>query len=205
MDWILKNIVQLATVVVVIVSIVRAMRQAKQTQERHKDETIDSEEQRRTREIQERIRRKIAERRGGGEVAADPFHPAEEPRTLRPSPEATTPPPDPFGELGRKVFAELERKIHPQVEPPRVVPHSNRAELERQAQIAEQLRVAEETRVQTARRAAHHAAERAAAAQSEGALRHAARARLLGELHDPQSLRRAFVLREVLGTPVGLR
>lgn len=205
MDWILKNIVQIATVVFVIVSIVRAMRQAKETQERHKDETIESEEQRRTREIQERIRRKIAERRGGGEAPADPFHPAEETRTLRPSPESTSPPPDPFGELGRRVLAELERKMQPSAEPPRLAPQLNRAELERQARLAEELRAAEEARAQAARRAAHHAAERAAAEQSEAALRHTARARLLGELHDPQSVRRAFVLREVLGTPVGLR
>jgi hypothetical protein len=34
---------------------------------------------------------------------------------------------------------------------------------------------------------------------------HAARGRVVGDLQDPASLRRAIVLREVLGTPVGLR
>ena len=46
---------------------------------------------------------------------------------------------------------------------------------------------------------------RAQAEQSEAGLRTAARARLLADLADPQSVRRAFVLREVLGPPVGLR
>jgi hypothetical protein len=33
----------------------------------------------------------------------------------------------------------------------------------------------------------------------------AARDRILGDLRDPEALRRAFVLREVLGPPVALR
>jgi hypothetical protein len=32
-----------------------------------------------------------------------------------------------------------------------------------------------------------------------------ARRRVLEDLHDPQSIRRTIVLREILGTPVGLR
>jgi hypothetical protein len=55
------------------------------------------------------------------------------------------------------------------------------------------------------RRAEHRAADRAAEAESEPALRVAARDHVLADLADPQSLRRAFVLREVLGPPVGLR
>ena len=41
--------------------------------------------------------------------------------------------------------------------------------------------------------------------QSEGGLLSASRGHLLDDLRDGRSLRRAFVLREVLGPPVGLR
>lgn len=205
MEWILQHVVQLVTVVFVVVSIVRAIRQSREAQERHEDETIESEEERRTREIQENIRRKIAERRGGrpAPAADETFHRGEESsREIRPSPQASPLPPGPLGDLGR-VFEQLGRRI-PQAEPPRLQ-QVNRAEVERQAQLAEQLRLAEEAKVIAARRAAHQTQERMAALQSEAALRSAARARLLGDLRDPQSVQRAFVLREVLGPPVGLR
>ena len=41
--------------------------------------------------------------------------------------------------------------------------------------------------------------------ESERGLLTGSRGDLLADLRDPASLRRAFVLREVLGTPVGLR
>ena len=56
-----------------------------------------------------------------------------------------------------------------------------------------------------ARRAAHLAAEQSAAAQTTSALRRDARDELLADLRQPASVRRAFLLREVLGTPAGLR
>lgn len=207
MDWIFKNLVQLATVVFVIVSIVRAIRQSRDAQERHDDETVDSDEQRRTREIQEAIRRKIAERRGGSvppTTAPDVFQRTEAPpQPVRPSPEASPLPTGPLGDFGRRVLDQLERKLPPP-EPSRL-PQVNRREVERQEQLAEQLRLAEEAKIQASRRAAHLAAEQRAALQAETALRAVARKQLLGELRDPENLRRAFVLREVLGPPVGLR
>lgn len=205
MDWLFKNLVQLITVFFVIASIVRAIRQSRQAQDRHEDETIDSDEQRRTREIQEAIRRKIAERRGGSAPSApEVFRRTEEPpRPVQPSPQASPLPTGPLGDFGRRVLEQLERKLPPP-ESPRL-PQVNRREVERQEQLAEQLRAAEETKAQATRRAAHLAAEQRAALQSQAALRGAARGQLLAELRDPQSLRRAFVLREVLGPPAGLR
>lgn len=208
MDWLLKNLVQLATVVFVIVSIVRAIRQSRNAQERHEDETVDSDEQRRTREIQEAIRRKIAERRGGSMPPAtgpDVFQRTEEPsRPVRPSPEASPLPSGPLGDFGRRVLDQLERKTPPPA-PPRLPEMVNRREVERQEMLAEQLRAAEDAKLDAARRAAHRAAEQRAALETDAALRAVARKQLLNELRDPQSLRRAFVLREVLGPPVGLR
>jgi hypothetical protein len=79
------------------------------------------------------------------------------------------------------------------------------AEVERQQRIADELKQAEESRLLAQRRAEALAADKRAEAESEAALRSVARDRVMGDLSDPQSLRRAFVLREVLGAPVGLR
>ena len=49
------------------------------------------------------------------------------------------------------------------------------------------------------------AAEEATAAVAERAVAARAPARLMEDLRDPAALRRAVLLREVLGTPVGLR
>ena len=121
-------------------------------------------------------------------------------------------PPSPL----RRVFEELQREIQPQVAappPPPPLPvvravsaHESRSfELERQQQLADQLRSLEEERVLVKRRASNIAAEKQADAQSETGLRSVARGKLMDDLRDAEGLRRAFVLREVLGTPVGLR
>jgi len=79
------------------------------------------------------------------------------------------------------------------------------AELERQQRLADDLRAVDQARLVTERRAAHTAQEKKTEAESESTLRSVAREELLTDLADAHSLRRAFVLREVLGTPVGLR
>jgi hypothetical protein len=74
------------------------------------------------------------------------------------------------------------------------------AELERQRLLAEQLAALQAERVAGRRRA-----EEATAAVAERAVAARAPARLMEDLRDPAALRRAVLLREVLGTPVGLR
>ncbi len=209
MDWILRNL-PLFVILFVFISIVRAVMRARQQQEQNRGESNDSEQQRRIQEIQEQIRRKIAERRG--ETTPAP------PRVDHPLPQQRreastgTPPLDPFGGGGtlRRALEEVERRLQPA--PPPLPPpvltspaHFNRAELERQVQLEEQLRVAAETRHNIKRRADHLASERDEVARSETGLLTSARARLLADLADPHSLSRAIVLREVLGPPVGLR
>ena len=51
----------------------------------------------------------------------------------------------------------------------------------------------------------HIAEDNRVVSESEPALRAVAQHELMGDLSDPRSLRRAFVLREVLGPPIGLR
>lgn len=203
MNWVIEHIVQIVVAVAVLVSFVRGLLQARDAKTKHRDETVESDEQRRTREIQERIRRKIAERRGERppvEEDGEVFHRNEPAEPVRPSREATQPLGGPLGDF----LEQLQRKVQPPPEPPRL-PQVNRAELERQAQLEDRLRAAEELKLQTARRAAHVAEEQAIVRNSKEARRAVARTALLADLQDPQSLRRAFVLREVLGTPVGLR
>jgi hypothetical protein len=75
------------------------------------------------------------------------------------------------------------------------------AELERQRRLAEELRQLEAERTEARRRAVRESAEAAAASSAA----RAARGGLAEELRDAASARRAVILREVLGTPVGLR
>ena len=75
----------------------------------------------------------------------------------------------------------------------------------RQEQLAEQMRALQESRELAERRAAQLAAAASSAAATERGRLETSRKGLLSELRDPRSLRRAFVLREVLSAPVGLR
>jgi hypothetical protein len=83
-------------------------------------------------------------------------------------------------------------------------PQVDAAALERQKKLAEQIRALDEERVLTERRAAQVVAQRdnATASSSVVSARHTD---WLGDVRDPQALRRAIVLREVLGAPVALR
>ncbi|MDB6168118.1 MAG: hypothetical protein JWM88_982 [Verrucomicrobia bacterium] len=138
---------------------------------------FDPEEAGRTRRIQEEIRRKIAERRGG----------------LQHWPQRTdneTPPelaPIPAGAPTQLEHAE-----------------STAAILERQENLAEQMRALEVARAMTQRKTA----EVTALKKDQGAKIAAAaalRAAVVADLRDASSARRAILLREILGTPVGLR
>jgi hypothetical protein len=79
------------------------------------------------------------------------------------------------------------------------------AVLVRQQHLADQMRALETARTTVQRRAVQVSADVKTASLTRTALLTEDRAVLLEDLRDPASLRRAFVLREVLGTPVGLR
>jgi hypothetical protein len=206
--WILENIFVVAAVVIFLVQFVRGLGQARKVASERQARQSDGSEERRVREAQEQIRRRIAERRAAEAAAPEPpplAHAPEERPVPRPT---TTQLPEFGGPLGR-MLEELQKKVQqhiPVPQPPVLVEHRRDiGELERQQALADELHAAQEARAVAARRAAHLATDRAAAAQSEPALRAVAREQLLRDLGDPQSLRRAFVLREVLGAPVGMR
>ena len=131
----------------------------------------------RTRRIQEEIRRKIAERRGT--IAA---------------PEAA-----PVGRRMEPPVIFVEERAEREFTP------ADTAVLERQQQLANQMRALEQARVTEQRRANQVTATLKTESESERGLLVGTRGDLLADLRDPASLRRAFVLREVLGAPVGLR
>jgi hypothetical protein len=191
--------VPIYVVLVVVVSIVRAiMRAAKGGAAKSPPAGEgDTEEQRRVREIQERIRRIAAERRGRAGPAEPP--PLQVPET---APPAVFRAPAPAAEKPRN--EDSFRRQRPSVPSPQDH-RAFGAEAERQTQLREQLRMLEEKKMLAQRQAEHAADARRELAASESALRTTARAALLDDLRDGGSLQRAFVLREVLGTPVGLR
>ncbi|MBP9914257.1 MAG: hypothetical protein KBF26_12720, partial [Opitutaceae bacterium] len=143
----------------------------------------DPEEAMRTRRIQEEIRRKIAERSSGGPLTA-PAPPLFRENPVAPRPVAVPLPP-------RTIYRE----------PPalQASPASTAAILERQLELEEQMRALEDSRRSAQRKAA------ALAAQTAVLQPPPARGELLQELRGAQNLRRAMLLREVLGPPVALR
>lgn len=210
-DWILRN-VPLFIFIFVVISIVRAAMRAKEMQEKEGAGEHDLERQRRIQEIQEEIRRKIAERRGEVVAPPPPVTAPQPPVVEAPAaPPPLLPPTDPFGGGGpmRRILEEVERRLQPPVPAPaspaqRMEAPAQRMELERRINLAEELKNAEADRQVLERRALQHAAVRAETARQAASVA-AVRNRLLADLRNPESLRRAFVLREVLGPPAGLR
>ena len=162
----------------------------------------DPEEAERTRRIQEEIRRKILQRHDDrpGPAAEPPSLPAPtapEPRPSLPDP-TTAPRPLAGGPLPDVLRRVLEQVRDPEVERRAA---AERAVRERQRQLQEQLAALEAERQSAQARATSvvAAAAEATARRDEGD------GSLLGDLRGAKNLRRAVVLREVLGPPVGLR
>lgn len=169
----------------------------------------DPEEAERTRRIQEEIRRKIMERRAAAEereqppplvVTSDPVR-ERIPPLVRPQ---NVPPVDPFGGPMRKIIRKLEEAAEARgLEP--ADDSATRAVLERQRKLEEEMRALEAARAAERQRAAALAAARREGGEKREAAAMPMRGGLREELRDPRALRRAFVLREVLGAPVSLR
>lgn len=187
LQWMLDNAWTVVIVGGVLLQLVQAIMRKKgggdsaPAEEQTKEyEFEDPELAERTRKIREEIQRKI-EQRTRGQI---------EPATMEPEPEA--PPP-----LIREVVAS------------RTPAHgTSRLEIQRQAEILEEqaalmerLREAEGMKRSAQKRIAFEATT----ADHSGAARVATRSTVLDDLRNPAALRRAFILREVLGPPVALR
>lgn len=194
-NWIFDHLWTLVIIAGVVMQLVQAIRGKKPGADSPEAETQpkeyefeDPELAERTRRIREDIQRKIAERQRGGQPAeAAPVQPDFEARSEEPPPlvrevayEAPMRSPSSSARLDQERAAEI---------------------LEQQAAMAERLRQIEEMKAAAIRRAAYEAKTVSQEAQA----RQVRRGALLEDLRNPDALRRAFVLREVLGPPVGLR
>ncbi|MBC7367250.1 MAG: hypothetical protein H7343_10655 [Undibacterium sp.] len=169
----------------------------------------EADDRMRAEQVRETIRRKIAARRDGVPAEAARLERTvvieagekkfQLPPVMRPRPVS---PLDPFGgPAPRPVVKRAEPDWVRKVEPPPVLSSETlEASLERQEQLAVKLQELADQRALTERRASAVAVSKAALAQ-----RALAGDELRRDLRDPRSLRRAMILREVLGVPVGLR
>jgi hypothetical protein len=195
LQWLIDN----AWTVVIIGGVLAQMLQAVMKKKEGEGDSAPGEQPReyefedpdlaeRTRRIREEIQRKISQRQQGGGIDAPPEAPP-----LLGSDE--TPPP---------IFREVVVTA-PQPTPMRA---STRFDAQRQAEILEQQAALEE-KLREARQMKQAAAKRTefeeATADHAAARRSATRTSVVGDLRSPDALRRAFILREVLGPPLALR
>ena len=197
MDWLLNHPLVLFIIAAAVANFVQKMKKAG-AQQRPPQPTrgsLDPDTAERTRRVQEEIRRKIAER--AGRLPASP-----PPMSASPAAGPSSAPP------ARNVFQELARQM---AEAKRIAELQERAQAAAEAQSRQRLAAEQETReLAEARRLAEiQRTEATAVVDDSGAGRKttdvSARDKLLASLREPDSLRRAFVLREILGEPVGLR
>ena len=207
-EWILERLPVVIFVVIFLGQIVRGILRSRNDNPEPVAKPDEMAAQRRAQEIQAEIRRKIMERRGGGGTFTESMAPRAETQ-LAPPPiirEHPTEMPAPSAKSMKRTFEEFDRRVKAEPVPisPLIAERRN-AELERQEQIAEDLRSAEESRVIALRRVRQAAEAKELEARSVKSLRTASKGRLMTDLRDTENLRRAVVLREVLGPPVGLR
>lgn len=151
----------------------------------------DPEQAERVRRIQEEIRRKIAERRG--ESVPPPL---------------STPPPLVVVAEREVVFREtVQQPATPPPLRPDAFAHDDSAALERQRKLNEEMERLDRQRRETRRLAETTFAtqRQTAAAAAVAPSAYAGAPTLASELRNPRALRRAIILREVLGPPVALR
>lgn len=191
MDWILDNIRLIVIVGGAIAYWLNQRRKAKEEEEAARTmapaqpKTQAGEDAERTRRIQEEIRRKIRERAGGATspTAAPPPIPEASPLSTRERPKGAA-------------------YVEPSVEQQEQTVAADQAMLERQQQLAAKLRELQQQRREHDRPAEVFAEKTALAMSASGT---SILGSPLADLRNPTAVRRAIILREVLGTPVGLR
>jgi hypothetical protein len=189
MDWILNHLFVLFIVAAAVANMVQKARRAGTRQQARR--VLDPGAEERTRRVQEEIRRKIAERAGRTLVGSPPMSPLP-----AAGPPAAPPSRNIYQELARQM-AEA-KKIAEAGAQQRMEDEQKSRELAEARQMAEAQRTLQRQQQTVATAAVYRAVD-----QKTPAL--GARDQLLADLREPDSLRRAFVLREILGEPVGLR
>lgn len=176
---------------------------------REQDPTLLHDEN--TRRIQDEIRRKIAERNGARPVRpSEPTVSTSQPGHSHREVEASSTPPRMPTAMPAARRREMEESPYSMDETRRAAVERHAASvLENQRELAAQLAALQQRRAEAERTARSMREGRkatiAATANAAGRVRTPDDVSLLSDLRDARSLRKAIVLREVLGTPVGLR
>lgn len=193
-QWLLDNPVVVVIIGGVLLQLFQAITKKKgadesapgQPEQTKEFEFEDPELAERTRKIREEIQRKIAQRQRGG------------------TEQDTVPAPE-YAEVGSDAPPPLIREVS---QPPPLARSGSRMDAQRQAEILEQQAAWQEKLIE-AKRMKESASKRTefeeATADHSAAKRAATRTTVVGDLRSPEALRRAFILREVLGPPVALR
>lgn len=186
LQWLLDNPVLVVVIGGVLAQMMKALfgKKGDDAEAPPQEEFEDPELAERTRQIREEIQRKIEQRAKG--------YPTEPPRAPRPEPEPAAPP------IIREVVGG----------PPSAAKPATRFEAQRQAEILEeQAALMERLRqAELMKAAAQKRTEFEIATEDHTAAKRAAtRSSVVDDLRSPETLRRAFILREVLGPPVALR
>ncbi len=205
MDWIFSHLQVVIAVAGAIAYFIKQQKD-KTTGETGPESTLSTgsmtEDNERTRRIQEEIRRKIAERRGAAPA------PASTTPSARPLASPVLAPRPIAGSGGGLLREKLETKLAQAQarEKARVAAQDRKEQLEGQLRDNETVRLTEQRRlaeISVVNRAENKAI--AVAQTTADALAARGSRAWLDDLRDPQSARRAMVLREVLGEPVGFR
>lgn len=209
MNWILEHLQVLIGVAAAIAYFLNRRKQSAADDEPARPAPVSDantlEQDERTRRVQAEIRRKVAERRGTTDSAS--ATPASRSRIPPLVPPSRVPPLDPFGGPMRRIL----RKIEEAGEPPAAASPTQEStavanELARQKILEERMREIEALKI--ARENQPRIEARAILKRGGGfgeRVTVTGKGQLRDVLRDPGELRRAVILREILGPPVGLR
>ena len=197
--WFLDNLEKLVPIVIALLYFLGTSKVKKNAEE---EVAPDSEADNRARKIQEEIRRKIIERQQRGNAPVQRENPPDLPR-----PEVAQPLNPETGKSSRE-FTEVE--VFPRSEESALPPFSKETNLldfyeEQRKEAEERLRKSREISAQARLSDVGTAYERPITNEMQNALNFQRHARVLDGLDDPEALRRAIVLKEILDSPVALR
>jgi len=187
MDWVVDHLQVLIVIAAAALALLQKFKGARAPGPGTAPAAEDPAQAERTRRIQEEIRRRIMERRG-----QVPGLPAESgPAAAEPTPFPAAPP----------VLEEVSpARVPPNAPQVIVAPAENTREWERQQALLEEMRVLEKSRPVPASAASLPILPAPAEMPVPGRT-----GSWLADLRHPAALRRAVVLREILGPPVGLQ
>jgi cytoskeletal protein RodZ len=191
MDWIINHLFIFVFVAIGVANMLAKAKRAGAQQRPPKParSSLDPDTTERTRRVQEEIRRKIAERAG-------------RPPIVSPPPSAGPPPQNIFQELARQM-AEAKRTAEMSERAQAAAEAQAQQGVEDERKSREQAEARQMAEVQRTLQRQQQAATTVVAYSGTTAV--SARDKLLASLREPDSLRRAWLLREILGEPVGLR